>query len=81
MSVPHIPTAAQLTQLAVLQAVENSTSATLAAITSSKTLAGSLHTARTAFLNAQNATAMYANYIYGGGPKSTVIDEGGQSTV
>ncbi len=78
MAPPHIPTAAQLTQLAALQATENAAQVTLNAITAPVT--GTLVVAQAAFLLAQNNVAAYAAYIYGG-QKPGIYDEGSQNTV
>ena len=74
MAPPHVPTAAQLTQLATLQATEDAALATLnSAISTHKT-------AQAAWLTAQSNTAAYAAYIYGGS-KPGIYDEGGQNVV
>lgn len=69
---PHVPTAAQLTQLASLQATATAAEATYqAAITS-------LASAKVAMQNALAASTQYSAYIYGG-QKPGIYDEGGQS--
>ena len=78
-TVPHIPTAAQLTQLATLQATVTSTKATLDAITD--TVTGTLRAASDAYLQAVQIAKDYEQYIYGGDSKRGVIDEGNQSAV
>ncbi len=66
---PHVPTAAQLTQLAVLQATAASTLATYqAGIETSETN-------KAAYQAAQTAVTNYQAYIYGG-QKPGIIDEG-----
>lgn len=74
MAPPHVPTAAQLTQLATLQAAEATAMANYTAnVTATKS-------AQVAWLNAQAASAAYQSYIYGG-QKAGIIDEGSQNTV
>jgi len=71
MAPPHVPTAAQLTALAALQATEDAALATLNSAISTQS------TARNAWLNAQAQTAQYRAYLTGGATKGTVLDEGG----
>lgn len=71
-NLPHVPTAAQLTQLATLNVTE---AAALANVTATVATAAS---ARVTWLNAQKASADYAAYIYGGN-KAGIYDEGGQN--
>lgn len=71
---PNVPTAAQLTKLASLQATQAAAKVTLDAITDPE--GGSLAVANSAWLNAAYAATQYAAYIYGG-QKPGIIDEGG----
>jgi len=67
---PHVPTAAQLTQLATLQATQASTLTTYqAAIETSET-------AKAAWQAAALAATNYQSYIYGGINKPGIYDEG-----
>jgi hypothetical protein len=70
MAPPHVPTAAQLTALAALQATEDAALATLNANLVN------VAAAKTTWMNAQAATAAYRGYL-SGGQKSNVLDEGG----
>ena len=78
MALPHTPTAAQLTQLATLQATQASAKTTLDAITKNKT--GTLAVAQAAWKAAASAVTNYEAYIYGG-QKPGIYDEGSQGTV
>jgi hypothetical protein len=71
---PNVPTAAQLTKLATLQATAATAAATLTAINAPVT--GTLVVAQAAYLAAQAAVTQYQAYIYGG-QKPGIIDEGG----
>ncbi len=67
---PHVPTSAQLTQLAVLQATAASTLATYqAGIETSETN-------KAAYQAAALAVTNYTAYIYGGNNKPGIYDEG-----
>lgn len=72
---PHVPTASQLTQLATLVA------ATAAAATTLTAAQSALATAQTAYTNAVAAQKRYETYIYGGGNKPGILDEGSQDAV
>jgi hypothetical protein len=67
---PNVPTAAQLTQLASLQATA------AAAVTSYHNERLTYVAAHKAMVNAQRAVVQYQGYIYGG-QKPNVIDDGG----
>lgn len=72
---PHVPTAAQLAQLATLHA------ATVAAETAYNAIAGpngTLAAAQAAWLLAASKEKQYEGYIYGG-QKPGIYDEGGQN--
>lgn len=71
MPAPHVPTKAQLTQLASLQATLTAAQATLASSITSHT------SAQTAVSVALNNVKNYEAYIYGG-QKPGIIDEGSQ---
>jgi hypothetical protein len=71
---PHVPTAAQQTQLAVLKALQVSTGATYTAARAADVAA------KTAYQNASNDVANYQSFI-NGGQKKTVLDEGSADTV
>lgn len=75
MALPHVPTAAQLAQLAVYQAASTAASATL---TSAQ---ASLKAAQVAYTNAQSTTTQYASYIYGGPHPNGVISDGSRDNV
>ena len=72
---PNVPTAAQLAQLATLQATLATAQSNLDAI---KNRTGTLRAAQKAYLNAQYAVTQYEAYIYGG-MKPGIYDEGGPS--
>ena len=65
---PHIPTSAQLAQLATLQAT-----AAAAATTEASSLA-TYNTNKAAAKNAAKAAADYLHFIYGGVTKPGVVD-------
>jgi hypothetical protein len=71
---PHVPTAAQQTQLAVLKATQASTGTTYTAARAS------LVAAKIAYQNASTDVANYQSFI-NGGQKPTVLDEGSADTV
>ena len=73
---PHVPTAAQLAELATLQAATATAKTTLDAIIAP--LTGTLPVAVAAYQNAVAAQKQYELYIYGG-QKPGIIDEGGQN--
>lgn len=75
-STPHVPTAAQLTQLNVLQAAETSAKTTLDAAISS------LKSAQSAFRIAQSNTQAYQSYINGqAAGRPGALDEGNPNAV
>jgi multidrug efflux pump subunit AcrA (membrane-fusion protein) len=70
---PHVPTAAQLTQLATLQATQTTARATL------KTAQTTLATAQAAQIAADKAVKDYEHFMFGGtvrGASAGVIDDG-----
>jgi hypothetical protein len=71
---PHVPTAAQQTQLAVLKATLATASATYTAARTADIAA------KVAYQNAQLAVVQYQSFI-SGGQKPTVLDEGSPDTV
>jgi hypothetical protein len=72
---PHVPTAAQLAQLATLHAATVAAEATWTAIVRPT---GTANAAQQAYLDAAAAEKQYELYIYGG-QKPGVYDEGNQS--
>lgn len=74
---PNIPTAAQLAQLATLQAAAATAVANYhTARAGAGSVAGSFRTLHAAMLNAQFTVVTYQTYIYGG-QKDGIYDEGG----
>jgi hypothetical protein len=76
---PNVPTAAQLTQLASLQATSTAAIATFHSIRAgSNSQSVSYKAAHAAMLNAMSAVVQYQAYI-AGGQKPGIYDEGGAS--
>jgi len=67
---PHVPTAAQLTALAALQATA------AAALVTYQAGIETSETNRAAYQAAQTAVTNYQSYIYGGNNKPGIYDEG-----
>lgn len=71
---PHVPTLAQLSNLAALQKAQASANATLV------TAQNSVNTAQLALDAATKALVEYRHWSYGGGNKANILDEGLQPT-
>lgn len=70
MTTPQSPTAAQLTQLAVLAGIKT------AAAASYTTNVTAMNTAQTVLIAAENTYDIYLKYIYGGRSYPNTIDNG-----